>query len=135
MYTYVELEVEEVDLSSLVNDEISLAFSGKIVLWSGSVALIPAGWQLCDGTNGTPDLRNRFLVGAGDTFNPGGTGGATTHTHDFTANTHTHSHAPGSGLASGVNFTPNASDVASAGTTDTKDGRPPYYALAYIMKL
>jgi microcystin-dependent protein len=35
-----------------------------IMLWSGSIAYIPSGWQLCDGTNGTPDLRNRFIVGA-----------------------------------------------------------------------
>jgi len=41
---------------------------GIICLWSGSVADIPAGWQLCNGTNSTPDLRNRFVIGAGDTY-------------------------------------------------------------------
>ena len=37
--------------------------SGAILMWSGSSDLIPDGWLLCDGTNGTPDLRNRFVVG------------------------------------------------------------------------
>lgn len=37
---------------------------GGIVMWSGSVASIPAGWALCDGLNGTPDLRDRFIIGA-----------------------------------------------------------------------
>lgn len=39
--------------------------AGGIIMWSGSVASIPAGWYLCDGLNGTPDLRNRFIIGAG----------------------------------------------------------------------
>lgn len=37
---------------------------GGIIMWSGTVATIPTNWQLCDGTNGTPDLRDRFIVGA-----------------------------------------------------------------------
>jgi microcystin-dependent protein len=42
---------------------------GSIIMWSGAIADIPSGWQLCDGTNNTPDLRNRFIVGAGDEYN------------------------------------------------------------------
>ena len=49
---------------------------GAIVLWSGSASDIPTGWALCDGTNGTPDLRNRFVVGAGGAYTVGNTGGA-----------------------------------------------------------
>lgn len=48
---------------------------GMIEMWSGSVATIPNGYLLCDGTNGTPDLRSRFLVGAGSDYNVGDTGG------------------------------------------------------------
>lgn len=44
--------------------------TGIIVAWSGTIATIPDGWALCDGTNGTPDLRGRFLVGGGDKANP-----------------------------------------------------------------
>lgn len=47
---------------------------GTISMWVGSVGDIPAGWHLCDGTNGTPDLRDRFVVGAGNKYNPGSTG-------------------------------------------------------------
>ena len=37
---------------------------GCIILWSGTVSTIPSGWRLCDGTNGTPDLRDKFVIGA-----------------------------------------------------------------------
>jgi microcystin-dependent protein len=78
--------------------------SGAIIMWSGNPASIPAGWQLCDGTNGTPDLRDRFVVGAGSSYSVGNSGGASTvtlsvsempsHNHGDTGNTndgHTHS--------------------------------------------
>jgi len=51
--------------------------SGSIVLWSGSIGSIPAGWYLCNGSNGTPDLRDRFIVGAGNTYAVDATGGST----------------------------------------------------------
>ena len=47
-----------------------------ILMWSGSLAALPAGWQLCDGTNGTPDLRDKFVVTAGDTYAVNVMGGA-----------------------------------------------------------
>ena len=51
---------------------------GCIVMWSGAVNNIPSGWALCNGSNGTPDLRNRFIVGAGSTYAVGNTGGSNT---------------------------------------------------------
>lgn len=65
--------------------------AGLISLWSGSVVSIPSGWVLCDGTSGTPDLRDRFVVGAGSTYNPDATGGATTATLSV-ANLPSHQH-------------------------------------------
>lgn len=50
--------------------------AGIICMWSGSTASVPTGWALCDGTNGTPDLRDRFIVGAGSAYAPGAVGGA-----------------------------------------------------------
>lgn len=44
-----------------------------ICIWAGAIVDIPAGWSLCDGNGGRPDLRNKFLIGAGDTFAPDGT--------------------------------------------------------------
>ena len=83
--------------------------SGCILLWSGSVSDIPSGWYLCNGQNSTPDLRNKFIVGAhSDGANsawpnlaPGHTGGSANaivvdHNHTFSGNTgyfdtsHTH---------------------------------------------
>lgn len=51
---------------------------GGIIMWSGSIASIPVGWALCDGTSGTPDLRNRFVIGAGSTYAVAASGGSTT---------------------------------------------------------
>ena len=59
--------------------------TGVICLWSGLVTAIPDGWALCNGSNGTPNLRDRFIVGAGSTYAPGATGGANTHTHTASA--------------------------------------------------
>jgi hypothetical protein len=72
--------------------------SGIISLWSGASNAIPTGYVLCDGTNNTPDLRNRFVIGAGSTYAVGATGGSANaivvaHTHTGTTNTtgaHTH---------------------------------------------
>lgn len=69
----------------------ALVPSGMIMLWSGSVASIPSGWVICDGTNSTPDLRNSFIVGAGDTYSPSATGGSSGATYtSSTAGAHTH---------------------------------------------
>lgn len=73
---------------------------GVIMMWSGSVATVPTGWQLCNGSNGTPDLRNRFIVGAGSTYSVAGTGG-TTSVGLLETNLPSHSHSfSGSGSAS-----------------------------------
>ncbi|MBA7678649.1 hypothetical protein ES703_86927 [subsurface metagenome] len=48
-----------------------------IVLWSGAIVDIPAGWALCDGNNGTPDLRDCFVIGAGSIFAPDATAPST----------------------------------------------------------
>ena len=76
--------------------------SGVIVMWSGSIASIPSGWLLCNGSSGTPDLRDRFIVGAGNSYAFAATGGSTnatlvSHTHTATSTftgsalgTHTH---------------------------------------------
>lgn len=55
--------------------------TGVIVMWHGLLSEIPSGWALCDGQNGTPDLRGKFVKGAAAGQNPGATGGAQTHTH------------------------------------------------------
>ena len=51
---------------------------GGIIMWSGATTAIPAGWKLCDGQNGTPNLKDRFVIGAGSTYAVNATGGAST---------------------------------------------------------
>lgn len=55
--------------------------AGVIVMWSGLLANIPAGWGLCDGSPGRPDLRGMFIKGSAAGVDPGVTGGAATHNH------------------------------------------------------
>ena len=124
--------------------------SGVIVMWSGTIATIPDGWALCDGTNGTPDLRDRFIVGARQ--DDGGiakttvkgslmlTGGEHEHTLTITempAHTHTIPYSQDQ-----VNFGPNggfrhggSTATGSAGSNGAHENCPPFYALAFIMKL
>lgn len=86
--------------------------SGVITLWSGSIISIPSGWVLCNGSNSTPDLRDRFVVGAGSSYAVNATGGANTVTLDTTMiPSHTHS-LSASGTTSGQ----------SAGHTHTFSG-------------
>ncbi len=171
--------------------------AGVIVMWSGSIASIPSGWALCNGTSGTPDLRDRFVVGAGATYGVGATGGAAAattsssgahahsgvtaghnlsiaempvhvhsgstdvagaHVHGYTAGTASTAAAGGNvfdNLASVGAVTIASGDHSHTFTTGTTGGGlahvhgivsdgahthavatlPPYYALAYIMKL
>jgi hypothetical protein len=63
--------------TAFVTAAVAASFpSGGIILWSGSVAAIPTGWVLCNGSNSTPDLRDRFIIGAGSTYVVGATGGS-----------------------------------------------------------
>jgi len=64
--------------------EFYMVPKGSIIMWSGALVAVPAGWQLCDGTNGTPDLRNKFIYGVATGENPGAAGGATSHSHTYT---------------------------------------------------
>ena len=57
-------------------------FPGFIAMWAGAIVDLPDGWLLCDGTNGTPNLRDRFVIGAGHTYAVNDTGGDLNHTHD-----------------------------------------------------
>lgn len=135
-----------------------------VIIWSGTTLNVPSGWLLCDGTNGTPDLRNRFVVGAGNTYALNATGGnkdaqLVSHSHSASTNTSSHTHAyvhndssPNSYtidrtaaaalytftgeplVTNNGSHTHDVSNTSSAGESGTNKNLPPYYALAYIMK-
>jgi hypothetical protein len=79
--------------TAFVNSVVAGGFpAGGIIMWNGSVGSIPSGWYLCNGSNGTPDLRDRFVVGAGSTYAVNATGGSAnailvSHDHTFSSNT------------------------------------------------
>ncbi len=117
--------------------------TGVIMLWSGSSASIPSGWALCNGANGTPDLRDRFVVGAGTTYAVGNTGGSASHTlttAEMPSHKHTHTRfdAKITGALSGSGWSvcvgDTTGDTSNTGSSNAHENRPPYYALCYIMK-
>ncbi len=110
--------------------------SGMIMIWSGTVENIPAGWVVCDGNNGTPNLTDRFIQGTNVTAYIGNTGGAQIHTHTVTDLGHTHAMDPGAAfIAAGGDY--GAVTQSGSGNMDTADAEilPPYYVLVWIMKL
>ena len=118
--------------------------TGMIILWYGNTGNIPTGFVLCDGNNNTPDLRDRFVVGAGSAYSPGDTGGANSVTltlNQIPAHTHTYIDqyvAINNGYrpwpASNNDCGSRNVDSGSAGGGQSHENRPPYYALCYIMK-
>ena len=128
--------------------------SGLIAIWKGSTTTIPSGWVLCNGQNGTPDLRDKFVLGAGNNYTVGDTGGEKEHalTIDEMPN-HTHSVTAsftasrlGYGSNDYVKYANNSTDgswgnvslnnisIDSTGGGKAHNNMPPYYALCYVMK-
>ena len=96
--------------------------SGAIIMWSGSIGSIPAGWNLCDGTNSTPDLRDRFVIAAGSTYAVGATGGSAdaivvTHTHTASVTDPGHTHPYGGDGTPNVSYPGTGGDIKYNPTT------------------
>ena len=150
---------------------------GGIIMWSGADNAVPSNYALCDGSNGTPNLVDRFIVGRGSAYAQGATGGsadATLVSHSHTINDHTHgfsgsgsqvhSHtqtgggtnddggpnAPGGNSGgtmsnisnatvtisiSGTTGNPSDKGTDIQGSSGTNKNLPPYYAIAYIMRI
>jgi len=120
-----------------MNPKGASPLTGIICLWSGVIADIPDGWLLCDGANGTPDLRTRFIIGAGDVVGPHGTGGTTSHTHDGLTGHSTDILEPGEAikdLSPDGNWYEDTTGHQHTLAMNPGTNIPPYYALCYIMK-
>jgi len=112
-------------------------------MWSGDITNVPDGWTLCDGTDGTPDLRNRFIAGAGDEYTVGQTGGEKEHqlTESEMAS-HDHQYRKASATVSPETFGSfdvfkgnSDAQTGTAGGDEPHENRPRFYAMAYIMKV
>lgn len=133
--------------------------SGSVCMWSGSQSKIPAGWKLCNGQNGTPNLTNRFILGAGSKYTCGATGGSSTvslsqsqmpsHSHKFRVNGADVKirYRPSTGyvkegrdvdalddLDSSTSSITVSGNTDSAGSGSSHENNPPFYALCFIMK-
>ena len=119
---------------------------GIIVGWSGNTADIPDGWHICEGNNGTPDLRNKFIRGAPANTAAGNTGGANQHTHanhaalaHTGANVEDHAHSTdgATGVAEEVitDFTHSVTQPANHAAMSHANANniPPYYELIWLM--
>ena len=154
--------------STISNNSLNLEPVGMIVMWHGPLTSLPEGWTLCNGSNGSPDLRNRFILGVSEGEDPGATGGSSSpHNHTYTMipnHTHGiidpgHDHDPGlylqNSTSAGLWVGLAGNDIAGFGTqtrfaytgisinsegvdlcsTDSASSLPPYYKLAFIMKV
>lgn len=169
----IELITQLIQEGTPLNKELftDIGFhSGMILMWSGAITDIPTGWVLCDGNNGTPDLRDKFIVGAGSGYIVGASGGSNAVTltssqipsHSHTASIevsgnhrHTVEDVPvlqrdgtnGAWRITGVENSPknyyttyagehtHNITINNYGSGMSHENRPPYYALAYIMKI
>ena len=138
--------------------------TGMIILWYGNTGNIPGGWVLCDGQNSTPDLRDRFVIGAGNNFTAGNTGGNNSltlteanlpsHRHfvvsnalggqnrtnsNVSANNQVRKGTGAGNLYESYNLASTSADAVSGrssavGSGTAFDNKPLYHALCYIMK-
>ncbi len=129
--------------------------AGVIVMWSGQLDAIPDGWALCDGQNGTPDLSNRFVLGADTAAYLGSTGGSRSHQHRPRDHSHQidppatrlrpfsgYSGYAGTGTRSRYYMLPGQTfdlrpfkSGPAAVIQDSVSNLPPYYKIAFIIKL
>ena len=136
--------------SALSFASVEAFVSGMILIWSGAANAIPACWVLCDGTNSTPNLAGKFVVGYHDgngDYDVGDTGGAETVTLT-TAQIPSHKHdtnidgqhvIPGGGGSSypyggAGTYASRLFSMSNTGGGGAHENRPPFYALCYIMK-
>lgn len=123
---------------------------GLIAIWSGTAIDVPTNWHLCDGTSGTVDLRDKFVICAGSSYAVGASGGAATHLLTVAEMpAHNHDLRDGSGGdRTGTIKTNNLSGqdevttwynstelMKNTGGGAAHNNMPPYYSRCYIQKI
>lgn len=125
---------------------------GSVIMWAGTLETIPTGWHLCDGTEGTIDLRGMFALGAGGTYSLGDSGGSEEvtltlaqmprHAHAATyyiGNGGTNRFYTNSSASAVMRYANSSADISDRTTEDGNSqphpNMPPYKALYYIQKI
>lgn len=144
-----QLIVNSNEIKSIIGTtEYYMVPKGAIIIWSGAIDKIPNGWVLCDGTNGTPNLTDRFILGAGNSYSVGAVGGEAEHTltinempsHSHTITVQNNSENGSNNIVNTVGSSGSSYEFSNTWTTNDSGGTlphnnmPPYYALCYIMK-
>lgn len=144
-----QLIVNSNEIKSIIGTtEYYMVPKGAIIIWSGAIDKIPNGWVLCDGTNGTPNLTDRFILGAGNSYSVGAVGGEAEHTltinempsHNHTITVQNNSENGSNNIVNTVGSSGSSYEFTNTWTTNDSGGNlphnniPPYYALCYIMK-
>ncbi len=122
-------------LIDIIKNAVLADFQHIIMMWFKPIAEIPNGWGLCDGTQGLPDLREKFIKGTAAGVDPGGTGGAVEHVHDIIGGYHAHGILAGEEIAAGEDFDNVTHEVGIIMVSEPADGQPPYYEMVFIGKL
>lgn len=104
-----------------------------IMFWSRAQGDIPAGWQVADGTNGTPDLRNDFPRCSGPGSAPGSAGGSTKHEHVMTGTLFSTILDEGADIDAGANISDHLPDDNVAVVSFDAYNHPPWMALFPII--
>lgn len=134
---------DETDPSPAATSQEINAPIGAIMAWSKSADEIPQGWHICDGTEGTVDLQDKFVLGAGGKYNPNATGGAEevtltvdqmpSHSHDYTA-VKTKIYCNESSATKQVFWSSQTTRTGGTGSSQPHPNMPPYRALIFIQK-
>ena len=108
-------------------------YIGLIGMWWGNLPSIPKGWVLCDGTQDTPDLRDKMIIASGPVHPHGDFDGSSDHSHTIYSDTHDHTIVAGSGVSGGYDRNKVTGTQVLVCNTDSENNLPPFYSLAYIM--
>lgn len=108
---------------------------GMIGYWPDAVGTIPTGWGLCDGSQGTPNLVDRFSLGSGDIYPVDDTGGITSHRHFLTTDGHDHTVVGPLLFDEGLSYDKDLSIEQMTADSSLNSHLSPYYGLLPIMRL
>lgn len=113
---------------------------GGIIQWPRPIVEIPSNYQLCDGSNGTPDMRDQFVIGSGGAHAVNDTGGELSHIHEVLNENHVHAEGvsipvAGAGPGNAWDAAFDSNGVQADGTAQPTETLPPFHSLFFIQRM